>query len=61
MEKESFKKWHSCNKTRIAFCSVPTLSIKLWAQYNAYRIKPEELYILSCEKVEAEGRGIFHS
>ena len=26
-----------------------------------YRIKPEELYILSCERVEAEGRGLFHS
>ena len=26
-----------------------------------YRIKPEELYIHSCGKGEAEGRGLFHS
>ena len=26
-----------------------------------YRIKPEELYIFSCEKGKAEGRGLFQS
>ena len=26
-----------------------------------YNIKPDELYIHSCEKNEAEGRGQFHS